>query len=102
MALYCSDRAVSGSRTAHGACCCSVRGRGAVYSCPPKAVKQVLYTIVYFLVLSVRRSRSNANRVFQKLDLMQIVGFDKVAGLCDLMKTAHEEFRNLPRLFDGL
>jgi hypothetical protein len=80
----------------------AVSGAEGLCTPAPKAVKQVLYTIVYFLVLSVRRSRSNANRVFQKLDLMQIVGFDKVAGLCDLMKTAHEEFRNLPRLFDGL
>jgi hypothetical protein len=57
---------------------------------------------VYFLVLCVRCSGSNANRVFQQLGRMPIVAFDKVAGLCELMKTAHEESRNFARLFDGL
>ena len=33
---------------------------------------------------------------------MPIVAFDKVAGLCELMKTEHEESRNLAHPFDGL
>jgi hypothetical protein len=67
---------------------------------PPKTVKQVLHHSV--LPRSKRQAFAEQCQPCVPTGRMPTVAFDKVAGLCELMKTAHEESRNLARHFNGL